>query len=209
MDCVEAKIRVFHGSSKFRPTKNPVVTFGVFDGVHRGHRHIFQKIVARAGKIGGTPVAYTFDPHPVKILVPQACPPMINTLPQKLELIGREGIDQVVVEKFTKIFARQTPEKFFNEIVLKRLRAREIFVGYDFTFGVHRSGTIDHLQAFAKKSGVDVTIIEPYLWKETLVSSSEIRRLLSRGELSKAEELLGRPYFIEGGVIHGRGIGGK
>lgn len=134
---------------------------------------------------------------------------MINTLPQKLELIGREGVGQVVVERFTKIFARQTPEKFFKEIVLRRLRAREIFVGYDFTFGVHRSGTIDHLQSFGREAGIAVTIIEPYLRKETLVSSSEIRRLLSQGNLHQAEELLARPYFIDGRVVHGRGIGGK
>lgn len=206
---MEAKIKVFHGSSKFRPPKNPVVAFGVFDGVHRGHRYIFQKAVARAKAIGGTSVVYTFDPHPVKILVPNACPPMITTLEQKLELIAAQGIGQAVVEKFTKAFARQTPERFFKKIVLERLGAREIFVGYNFTFGVHRSGTIDHLQAFAKKSGVDVTIVDPFLWKETLVSSSEIRRLLSQGNLHQAEDLLARPYFIDGRIVHGRGIGGK
>jgi riboflavin kinase/FMN adenylyltransferase len=205
----EAKIRVFYGSDKFRPPKNPVVAFGVFDGVHRGHQFIFKKAIERAKEIGGTSVVYTFDPHPVKILVPNACPPMITTLPQKLELIAGQGIGQAVVEKFTKAFARQTPEKFFQKIVLERLRAREIFVGYNFTFGVHRSGTIDHLQVFAQEAGIRATIVEPFLWKETLVSSTEIRRLLSRGDLVKAEDLLGRPYFVDGQVIHGRGIGGK
>lgn len=189
--------------------RNPVVTLGVFDGVHRGHCHIFQQVVQRARETGGTAVVYTFDPHPVKVLVPEAAPPMINTLSQRMELIRKEGIQRIVVERFTKTFAHQTPESFFQGTIVRQLKAKELFVGHDFTFGVHRSGTIDHLQAFAHQAGIGVRIVEPYLWKETLVSSTRIRQLLARGDLSRAEELLGRPYFIEGRVVHGKGIGGK
>lgn len=189
--------------------KNPVVTIGVFDGVHLGHRHIFEKVIARAKKIKGTPVVYTFDPHPVKILVPEACPPMITTLSQKVELIHSCGIRHAVVEKFNRVFSQQTPEQFFRRTIIERLKAREIFVGYDFTFGVHRSGTIEHLKTFAAKEKIKITVVKRYLRGETLVSSTQIRQLLLRGNLEKAAQLLGRPYFIDGKVKTGRGIGGK
>lgn len=189
--------------------KRPVIALGVFDGVHRGHQHIFRLVRERAQRIGGTPVAYTFDPHPVKILAPEFCPPMINTLPQKIELIRREGIREVIVEKFTRAFSRQTPEGFFEKTIVRRLGAAELFVGYNFTFGIHRSGTTEHLETLAEKAGIRVTVVDAFFWKETLISSTEIRQMLSRGNVAAAEGLLGRPYFIEGKVIHGRGIGGK
>lgn len=202
-------IKITFGSRNFRPPKNPVIALGVFDGVHRGHRNIFQKALRRAKEIGGTAVVYTFDPHPVKILAPDACPPMITTLAQRIELIAGQGIRHIVVEKFTKTFSHQTPEKFFLATIVKRLEARELFVGYNFTFGVHRSGNIDHLKSFGRKTGIRVNVVEPYLRGETLVSSTQVRQVLARGNLPKAEELLARPYFMEGRVVHGHGRGKK
>lgn len=192
-----------------RKMKYPVIAMGVFDGVHRGHREIFRRAIARAKSIGGTSVVYTFNPHPVKVLAPLACPLMINTLGQRLALIREAGIRKVIIQRFTKAFSHKTPDQFFQETILRRLRAKEILVGYNFTFGIHRSGTTEHLVAFGKAAGIKVTVVPAYLWHETLVSSSQIRHLLSHGDLPKAEELLGRPYFMEGTVVHGRGIGGK
>ncbi len=189
--------------------KKSVVTLGVFDGVHRGHQEIFRQVVRRAKAIRGTSVVYTFDPHPVKVLAPDACPLMINTLAQRVELISSQGIQKVVVERFTRSFARQSPHDFFHRTLVRRLHPQEIFVGYDFTFGVHRSGTIEHLEGFGRETGIRVTIVPARFFGETLVSSSRIRQLLVQGDLPKAEELLGRPYFIEGKVVRGRGIGGK
>lgn len=186
-----------------------VATLGVFDGVHRGHQQIFHKVMRRAQILRGTGLVYTFDPHPVKILVPEACPPMLMTLSQRIAAIRAAGIDRVVVQKFTRRFSRMSPSAFFRQVIRKRLKVREIFVGYDFTFGFHRSGTAKHLEAMGQKAGVRVTVVEPTLWKERLVSSTQIRRLLSRGQVSAAEDLLGRPYALEGRVIKGRGIGGR
>ncbi len=200
-------MKVFYGSKNFRPPKNPVITLGVFDGVHRGHRHIFQKIIERAREIGGTSIVYTFDPHPVKVLAPDACPSMINTFKQKIELIREIGIQNMIVERFNHTYAHQTPETFFKKVIVGRLGAKEIFVGHDFTFGIHRSGTIETLESLGLKAGVRVHLVEAYLFKETLVSSTQIRQLLARGNLQKAEELLARPYVIEGRVVRGRGIG--
>lgn len=184
-----------------------VVTMGVFDGVHRGHRYIFKKVLRRARQLRATSIVYTFDPHPVKVLVPDACPPMIMTFTQKREQIKKLGMQKVVVQKFTRRFARLSPQQFFNRIIIHQLKARELFVGYDFTFGFHRSGTAELLESLGKKAGIRVTVVEPFLWKETLVSSTRIRQLLARGLLRPAQELIGSPYTMEGKVIRGRGIG--
>ena len=117
-------------------SKKSIVAIGVFDGVHQGHRHIFGQVVKRAREINKISVAYTFDPHPAKILVPSSCPLMINTLPQRVRLIQKTGIQKVVVQKFTKSFAKETPEKFFKEVIVKSLNACEVFVGYNFTYSV-------------------------------------------------------------------------
>lgn len=202
-------VKSIFGSRNFKPSKKSIVALGVFDGVHRGHRNLFRRLTERARKVGGTSVAYTFDPHPVKVLVPNACPPMINTIDQRIELIGGTGVQRVVVERFTKKFSQKTPEFFFSEILVKHLKAAELFVGYNFTFGVHRSGTIHHLKEFAARAGMIVHVMEPYLWGETLVSSTHVRQRISQADLEAAEDLLDRPYFIEGKVIRGRGIGGK
>jgi riboflavin kinase/FMN adenylyltransferase len=189
--------------------KGSIVALGVFDGVHRGHREIFRQVVARAKAVGGTSVAYTFDPHPVTVVAPSAAPKMINTVRQRVELIESCGIEKVVVQKFTKEFSRQTPERFFERVIARRLKARELFAGYNFTFGVRRSGTVETLEALARRVGIDVHVVSPCLAGDTLVSSTQVRQFLAAGDLPRAEELLARPYFIDGTVVRGRGIGGK
>ncbi len=186
-----------------------VVTIGVFDGVHRGHRHIFQQVIAKARQMKATPVVYTFDPHPARVVAPDSCPLMINTLAQRVALIREAGIQKVVVQKFDRAFSRKTPEDFFHEILVRRLKAKALFVGYDFTFGVRRSGTIDHLKRFCHEAGISLTVIGRFLSHQTLISSTQIRQDLSRGHVRQAADLLGRPYFMEGKVVRGRGIGGK
>ena len=192
-----------------REIKKSIVALGVFDGVHRGHREIFRQVIARAKAVRGTSVVYTFDPHPVTVVAPSAAPKMINTIRQRVALIKGCGIDRVVVQKFTKEFSQQTPEQFFERVIVKRLKARALFAGYNFTFGVRRSGTAETLEALARRVGIDVHIVSPFLKGETLVSSTQVRQFLASGDLPRAEELLARPYFIEGVVVRGRGIGGK
>ncbi|MBI2083751.1 MAG: bifunctional riboflavin kinase/FAD synthetase [Deltaproteobacteria bacterium] len=189
--------------------KNLVMTIGVFDGVHRGHQKIFQKVAHCAKEHSGKSLAYTFDPHPARILVPESCPPMIMTQRQKRAAILANGIDRVVVQKFTPAFSRLSAQDFFDRILLRQIRPQEIFVGYNFTFGYHRGGTVETLEAMGKKAGIRVTVVEPFLWKEMLVSSTQIRSLLSKGQISQATELLGKPYRMTGKVVGGRGLGGK
>jgi len=186
-----------------------IVALGVFDGVHRGHRELFRKVIARAKAVRGKSAVYTFDPHPVTVVAPAAAPRMINTLEQRIDLIESLGIDKVVVQKFTKAFSQLTPEAFFRKVIVETLKAREIFIGYNFTFGVKRSGTVETLEALGRPLGIDIHILQPFLWRGTLVSSTQVRHYLAAGDLPRAEDLLARPYFLEGRVVKGRGIGGK
>ncbi len=192
-----------------RLRRNTAVTIGVFDGVHRGHQHIFKKLVEAARRQNGMSLIYTFHPHPARVLVPDACPFMLNTLEQKLALLKAMGVDAVVVEPFTRAYARQTPEKFFKKIIVGRLGTKSLWVGYDFTFGVHRSGTLSVLKELAQASDVNINVIKPYLLKETIVSSTQIRQRLASGQAEAANDLLGHPYFMEGLVVQGRGVGGN
>jgi len=202
--------KVFFGSKKFSSSGPVIMAMGVFDGVHRGHQFIFKKLVERARQTNSIPVAYTFDPHPVRVLAPHACPSrfMINTIQQRIALIAEQGVKQIIVEHFTHAFAQQTPEEFFKKIIVKKIKAREIFVGYNFTFGVHRSGTVQHLETFGQATGIRVTIAKPFLSQETLTSSTQVRQMLTHGDLPAAKELLGHSYFMEGKVVQGRGVGG-
>ncbi len=186
-----------------------IIAMGVFDGVHQGHRHIFKKIIQRSKKIRAQTVAYTFEPHPVRVLAPHACPQMINTIPQRIELICDTGMDRVVVEKFTKTFAKQTPQQFVKNVILKKLKPSEIFVGYNFTFGIKRSGTAEDLQKLCAQHQIQVHIVTPYYSGETLVSSTQVRHFLNQGDLARANHLLERPYFLDGSIVKGKGIGAK
>src|SRR5262249_6270761 len=128
-----------------RRLRNAVVAIGNFDGVHRGHAHIFQQARGLAAGLDGESVVLTFDPHPAKVLAPAYAPPLITPLSRKLELIAAEGIDVTVVEPFDRAFAAHSPEAFVGEVLADGLGARHVVVGYDFTFGAKRAGTVQLL----------------------------------------------------------------
>jgi riboflavin kinase / FMN adenylyltransferase len=207
MGCME-KMKICYGSASLpRRFKKGVVTLGVFDGVHKGHREIIKQVVSRAKRLKAPSLVYSFDPHPVRVLAPIVQLPLLNTIPQRGELIRSQKIDCLLIEPFSKTFAKIGAKDFFNKILLGKLEAREIFVGYDFTFGSKRSGTIETLEALSKESGVKVTVIPALFEKGCLISSTEIRHAISRGELKRANLLLGGPFFIDGDVVRGRGVG--
>lgn len=201
-------MRVFYGSSEAQgKTHKSILTLGVFDGVHTGHQHILQKLLARSKKMKGTSVVYTFDPHPVRLLAPAACPPLLQTPSQKMQTLKELGLQVCIIEPFTLALAGFSPEKFFEKIILERIQAQEIFVGYDFTFGHDRRGTTETLEFLGQKYKIPVHVIQAYFHKSLLVSSSQIRKFVADGDVYQAKELIGRPYMIEGDVIRGRGVG--
>lgn len=200
-----ATSHVFHSTaqaSEFLKT-GAVVAIGNYDGVHLGHQEILRKTIAAARARKLKSVVLTFNPHPVKMLSPHVAPKLITTEAQKVELLLALGFDAVVLQPFDHNFARLKPERFFTEHLIKNLCARFVLVGYDFTFGEKRSGTIETLEMLAKKNTIDVEIISAKMDDATLVSSTLIRKLVSEGDVVLARELLTRPFFIDGTVVHG------
>jgi riboflavin kinase / FMN adenylyltransferase len=186
-----------------RAYPKPVLALGNFDGVHLGHQAIFQHVVARAREVAGTSMVFTFEPHPLQVLAPEKAPPLLTTYEQKIRLIAAFGITVGLRVPFTEQFARQEPLEFVREVLWRRLSIHEVVVGHDFRFGHRRAGTVDFLQAQAEHFGYQVTVIPAIMQGDTVVSSSNIRRLLLAGHVEQAARLLGRYYAIEGPVVEG------
>lgn len=203
-------MKVINGSRNFKgPYRYAVATFGNFDGVHKGHQKIIKKVVKNARKNRGTAVLYTFDPHPVKVLAPELTPPLLQTQGQKKALLESLGLDIMIIEPFTKSFSENSAQKFFQEIIVERIRTKEIIIGYDFTFGLQRSANVEDLQKMADAEGIKVDIVNPIFHKNSLISSTHIRHFVEIGNLNATKTMLGRPYSIEGKVIKGRGVGAE
>jgi len=201
-------MRRFNGlSSITTPFPNAVITLGNFDGVHAGHRTIVRRTVDLARQRDGTAIAYTFYPHPVKVLAPDACPPLIQTLDQRLDMLEQQGLDVCIVDSFTLQMAHQEPKEFFASVLMDLLGAKAIVVGYDFTFGVHRRGTPALLQHLGDEKDVNVDVVDAQFEDDLLISSTEIRRAVRAGEMEEAALLMGDPYALRGTVITGHGIG--
>ena len=199
--------RIFGSDSIPTELREPVVALGNFDGVHLGHQKIIRATIQNAVISNRMSAVYTFEPHPVSVLAPDQCPQLIQTLDQKLDSLNTLGLDICIIEHFNAEFAQMEPKEFFKKIIIDRLGASEVVVGYDFTFGRHRLGTTETLHTLAHDYGINIKIVEAQLQGETLISSTNIRRLIVRGEVEAAAKLLGRPYAIDGKVVKGRGIG--
>ncbi len=199
-------MHIIKGSRRFKQlgVRNPVITLGNFDGVHRGHQRILKMIIQHARALGGASVVYTFDPHPLNILRPEAEPLKITTFAEKAHLVEKMGIDYLICEKFTKSFAEKTPEEFIQKIIYDRIRPREIVIGHDYAFGKKRKGSIELLQKRGKKYGYAVHVIRDITIKNIPVRSTTIRKLIAEGRVSLAQKLLGSYYSLSGKVIHGK-----
>jgi riboflavin kinase/FMN adenylyltransferase len=201
-------MRIARGLESVPPEARPsAVALGIFDGVHLGHRAILGTALTRARADGLEAVACTFDPHPMEVLQPDRAPRPITTLEERLALIGETGMDTVVVLTFTRELAAVEPEAFVKEVLLERLRAREIVVGYNHRFGRGARGDARLLQELAPRMGFQAHVVPPMTVEGAPVSSSEIRAALLRGDVIRAARDLGRPYSIAGPVTSGAGRG--
>jgi riboflavin kinase/FMN adenylyltransferase len=181
----------------------PVLTLGNFDGVHRGHQAIFKKVIERAREIGGMSIAFTFEPHPLKVLAPDRSPRLLNTFHGKMKLFAAAGIDLVICASFTRAFADQNPEDFAREVLHEKIGVSEVYVGYDYAFGKGREGSIESLKKMGQVYGFHVGVVEAVQVNGVNVSSSMIRDMISGGRVEEAAKLLDRFYSIEGEVVHG------
>jgi riboflavin kinase/FMN adenylyltransferase len=189
---------------RFPPSlPRPIITIGNFDGVHLGHQTIFRTLRERAREIDGTSVVLTFDPHPLKILAPEHCPPLITPTPKKLSLVQACKLDVVVCLPFTPELANLTPVAFVEDVLVGVFGTEEIYVGYDFAFGKGRQGTISLLQQLGGRYGFRVCMVEPIAVEGKVVSSSIIRQWVKQGQVDEAALLLGRLYSLRGIIVEG------
>jgi riboflavin kinase/FMN adenylyltransferase len=201
-------MKVIHGienlTEKF---PYPVVTMGNFDGVHLGHREIFNQLNETARHHNGTSIIITFHPHPVHLLHPDRALPMITDLSGRLEQFSLSGIDVVIVIDFTEEFSRLSPEYFIEEILVKKIGVKVFYMGSDFGFGQGRRGNREMLERSGLEYGFDVRLIEAVLIGNRVVSSTLIRNLIQDGSVAEIPEYLGRHYTVRAPVIRGMGRG--
>jgi riboflavin kinase/FMN adenylyltransferase len=189
------------------PLPSPALALGNFDGVHLGHRALLDAAVAAARRLNGVAAVYTFDPHPAKVLAPDLAPRAITTRDRKLELLADRGIDVCVVETFDRQLASLPPEAFVDDVLVSRLGVRHVVVGFDFTFGRHRSGSADALRRLGEGRGFTVEVIEPVTIEGIVASSTRVRNFVSDGNMGGARLLLGRDFEVDGRVVRGAARG--
>lgn len=180
-----------------------VVTFGVFDGMHIGHQKIMTTVVQRARQLGVTPTVVTFDPHPRRVLRPETAPPLLQTLPQRIEIMAQMGIRQVVILPFTSDLAATPAETFLQRYIFGPLGAWELYLGKGAAFGHRRRGTIELAREVARRLGRMAVEVEEVRLRGHRVSATMIRRLLKAGRVNLARRMLGRPYELIGHVVKG------
>ena len=193
-----------HIESHPRRLVAPVVTLGNFDGVHRGHRAILERMVADARARGDVAVAISFHPHPLTVLRPERAPGVLTPLREKVRWIAASGVDVLVLQHFTAAFASLEPETFVERFLVGRLHAARLVVGHSVNFGRDRRGDAALLAELGRRHGFEVEVVGPVRADGHEVSSSVVRRAVAAGDLRLATALLGRPHALVGRIVPGK-----
>jgi riboflavin kinase/FMN adenylyltransferase len=181
-----------------------IVTVGTFDGVHRGHQDVVDRLVARGRDAGLRTVLVTFEPHPLEIVNPDAAPLLLTPGREKLEVLAQSGLDYVAVLPFTAALAKYEADQFVDLVLRDLFRMRELLIGYDHGFGRGRTGDVSLLRELGRSRGFQVDVVPPVVTDGGApISSSVVRRALTEGDLATARAALGRPYSVSGVVAHG------
>src|SRR5215472_1830308 len=196
---------VIHFPDDPRPARwvHPVLALGNFDGLHRGHRKILDRVKRVASEHGATPVVMTFDPHPPRVVRPDKAPPLLMTKAQKLEGLAEAGIQGAAIVRFTRELSTWDPEMFVRTVLVDWLHVSEVWVGANFLFGHDRAGNFSLLRTLGAHYGFRAEKIDPVRYKDFVVSSTRVRRLVSEGRVDEAGALLGHQYFVDGTVVRG------
>jgi len=190
--------------------KNAAITIGTFDGVHSGHVQIINQLKKEAQRNEGETVIITFDPHPRMILNQQTNKPpiqLLNTLPEKIELLNKQGIDHLVIVPFTVEFSNQTADEYIADFLVSKFKPKTIIIGYDHRFGKNRTGDYKLMEKYQQTFNYEVKEIPQHVLHHVIISSTKIREALKNGDIITANECLGYDYFIEGKVIQGNQLG--
>jgi riboflavin kinase / FMN adenylyltransferase len=200
------QMHVFRSIGAAQALRGCSVAIGNFDGVHLGHRRLFEVARHWAARRGAKAVALTFEPHPVRALRPALTPPLLTPLPRKLELFGQCGLGAAVVQPFDLEYARTSAAEFVGRDLARSLGAADVVVGHDFTAGHNRAG-VEALRGLLETQGISLHVVEPVTCEGLVVSSTKTRELLLEGNVEGAALLLGRPHDVEGVVTRGDGRG--
>jgi riboflavin kinase/FMN adenylyltransferase len=183
------------------------LTIGNFDGVHKGHQQMLNRLVRAAHTRDLKASVLTFEPHPRELFTPASAPTRLTSLREKLTLLAAHGVEHVHVQRFSRAFAALSPEAFVEGLLVNGLRVRWVLVGDDFRYGAQRAGDLAALQQAARVHGFALETMPTVTNEGMRISSSAVRAALSVGDLAQAERLLGRQYSISGRVVHGRKLG--
>lgn len=201
------KVKTYTDLSEFK-AKNPVVTIGTFDGVHRGHRIVIERLKEYAEKYGGETVLFTFYPHPRLVTNPdEKNLRLLTTLEEKKQLFAQFGIDHLIVYPFTKEFSELTYTEFVKNVLVDKIKTHCLVVGYDHKFGKNREGGFEYLKECAREYNFEIEKLEPLLLDDIHVSSTKIREALQAGNVKKANEHLGYEFTLHGTVVEGKRLG--
>ncbi|WP_298245944.1 bifunctional riboflavin kinase/FAD synthetase [uncultured Christiangramia sp.] len=195
------------GANSFSSERQTVVTIGTFDGVHAGHRKIIDRLVNSAHANNLDSVVLTFFPHPRMVLQKESDIKLINTIEERKQLLDQTGIDHLVIHPFTHQFSRLTALEFVRDILVNKLKAKKIIIGYDHRFGRNRTADINDLKQFGKDFGFEVEEISQQDVEQVAVSSTKIRKALIEGRVEQANIYLQSEFTLKGIIVRGRGIG--
>ncbi|MCX8070064.1 MAG: bifunctional riboflavin kinase/FAD synthetase, partial [Thermodesulfovibrionales bacterium] len=198
---------VIEGIKESIKINNAVVTIGNFDGIHLGHKKIFDTLIKKANEVNGSSLVITFNPHPLKVLYPEKELKMITTFEDKLELIRKTGISAVIVVPFDRSFANTDADEFISNFLVNKINIKGIVVGHGYVFGKGKRGNTELLRKRGKKFGFFVKVVRAKKISDNVASSSRIRTLIGKGKVKEASLLLSRAYHINGKVIKGTGRG--
>jgi riboflavin kinase/FMN adenylyltransferase len=193
--------------AKFSPKRGTLLTIGVFDGVHLGHRHLMAKLTELARKQGLQSGVITFSQNPKEVLAPKSQLPFLTDIERRIELIKDEGVNEVIPLTFTPELAALSPKEFLSPLK-KRLNMKGLVVGPDFALGKNREGNTDVLRQLGQEMGFSLTVVPPLKIDDEVVSSTAIRQALAEGDMRRAQKLMGRPFRLHGRVVRGdkRGV---
>lgn len=201
-------MKIFRGLENIQKIQNAVVTQGTFDGVHKAHKIILDKVKQIAFERAGESVVMTFDPHPRMVLKPDDHDlKLLTTLDEKIELLRNEGLQNLIVIPFTIALSQLHSEDFIKQIIVDKIGTKTLVIGYDHRFGKNREGSFEHLKNYSKDYGFEVEEVSEQVVDEIAVSSTKIRKALSEGNINIASKYLGRNYSLTGLVVKGRQLG--
>ena len=198
---------IYNNINEFSSTDNTILTIGTFDGVHLGHQKVLERLTNTAIENNLKSTVLTFFPHPRTILNPDKPLKLINSVKERTELLNRSKVDNLIIHPFDKNFSELDPEKYVVEILVKKLKAKIILIGYDHKFGKNRTADITDLKIYGKKYGFKVIEIKAKEISNIAISSTKIRKAISEGNISTAKKYLGYDFSLSGKIVHGKSIG--